>query len=264
MASSRNCLRSRPESLGWHAAAVTSADAVPGLLALVGSGEYLEVMHEVEGRLLDAAQAQGRPRRYVQLATAAAPEGDRALEYWHRLGASAAIRLEAEQVIIDVRTAADAQNPSHVTALQNAGLIYLSGGNPTFLADTLVGTPVGDAILQQWRAGASLGGCSAGAMALGHSVPNLRRLGTGSVPGLGAVQNLRVLPHFDRWAGHLPDRLLRRMAGPGHLIGIDEDTALVGDGRSFEVMGRQAVWSITASGRQAHRGDMTLTIGMAP
>jgi cyanophycinase len=243
-----------------------------GLLALVGSGEYLEVMHDVEARLLDAAQSRGRPRRYVQLATAAAPEGDRALDYWHSLGARAAQRLDAEQVVIDVRTVTDASDPSNVAALQNAGLIYLSGGNPTFLAETLHGTAVGEEILEQWRAGASLGGCSAGAMALGSTVPNLRRWGTGAVPGLAAVEDLRVLPHFDRWAGRLPDRLLRRMAGTGHLVGIDEDTALVGNGRVFEVMGRQAAWLITSAGRQEHkralmlpsghdRGDLTTTNG---
>ena len=42
----------------------------PGPLALVGSGEYLEVMADVEGALIE-----GRPRRYVQIPTAAAPEG---------------------------------------------------------------------------------------------------------------------------------------------------------------------------------------------
>ena len=38
-------------------------------LALVGSGEYLEVMADIEAELIE-----GRPPRYVQLATAAAPE----------------------------------------------------------------------------------------------------------------------------------------------------------------------------------------------
>ncbi|MBC7373040.1 MAG: peptidase, partial [Frankiales bacterium] len=37
----------------------------PGPLALVGSGEYLPVMLEVEAQLL-----AGRPARYVQLPTA--------------------------------------------------------------------------------------------------------------------------------------------------------------------------------------------------
>ena len=48
----------------------------PGPLALVGSGEYLEVMAGVEGALI-----AGRPRRYVQIPTAAAPEGPDRLRY---------------------------------------------------------------------------------------------------------------------------------------------------------------------------------------
>ena len=42
----------------------------PGPLALVGSGEYLAVMAGVEGALIE-----GRPGRYVQIPTAAAPRG---------------------------------------------------------------------------------------------------------------------------------------------------------------------------------------------
>ena len=49
-----------------------NAAAAP--IALVGSGEYLPVMTEIEGALI-----AGRPPRYVQLATAAAPEGDSSL-----------------------------------------------------------------------------------------------------------------------------------------------------------------------------------------
>ena len=45
-----------------------------GRIALVGSGEYLPVMQDIEGWLLE-----DRPRRYVQLATAAAPEGEATL-----------------------------------------------------------------------------------------------------------------------------------------------------------------------------------------
>ena len=41
----------------------------PGPIALVGSGEYLPIMEDVERDLL-----RGRPPRMAQLATAAAPE----------------------------------------------------------------------------------------------------------------------------------------------------------------------------------------------
>ena len=54
----------------------------PGPLALVGSGEYLAVMAGVEGALIE-----GRPRRYVQIPTAAAPEGPDRLQYWLDRGA---------------------------------------------------------------------------------------------------------------------------------------------------------------------------------
>ena len=55
-----------------------------GRLALVGSGEYLPVLSEVEDWLF-----ADNDRVYVQLATASAPEGDARLGYWHDLGRKA-------------------------------------------------------------------------------------------------------------------------------------------------------------------------------
>lgn len=52
-----------------------------GPVALVGSGEYLPVMADVEGGLL-----AGRPPRFVQIPTAAAPEGPGILDRWQALG----------------------------------------------------------------------------------------------------------------------------------------------------------------------------------
>jgi len=104
------------------------------------------VMEDIDGWLL-----QDRPPRYVQLATAAAPEGDRSLSRWHDLGAQSAERLGVEQVIVDVRTREDADNPKHAAAIAGAGLIYLSGGNPMHLSRTLRGTLVWTQIMEQWR-----------------------------------------------------------------------------------------------------------------
>ncbi|MHB1595290.1 MAG: hypothetical protein ACYCO9_06080 [Streptosporangiaceae bacterium] len=111
--------------------------AGPGPLALVGSGEYLPVMAEVERLLIS-----GRPPRYVQLPTAAAPEGERSLRYWLDLGASQAARLGVEQVPVVVRDRQDADSPGLAGLISGAGLIYLSGGSPTYLAQTLRGTRV--------------------------------------------------------------------------------------------------------------------------
>ena len=242
-----------------------------GRIALVGSGEYLPVMHDIEAWLLE-----DRPARYVQLATAAAPEGDRSLARWHALGADAARRLGVEQVVVDVRTRVDADDQAHVDAIAGAGLVYLSGGNPGHLARTLRGTRVWDAILHEWRGGASLAGCSAGAMALGGYVPDVRHPKRGGTDGLGVVPDVRVLPHFDKYSRMIPDFALRPLITPGALVvGIDEDTALVGqppdpdaddDGShdphvwSFRSRGRQSAWTIEEDRRHRVNAPLRLRV----
>jgi len=153
-----------------------------GKIALVGSGEYLPVMKDLEAWLLE-----DRPRTYVQIATAAAPEGERSLARWHQLGNEAAQRLDAQQVIIDIKNRKDADDPKIAEAIAGAGLIYLSGGNPHFLAKTLRETLAWKTILEQWRSGASIAGCSAGAMALCGYVPNFRHPKEGGDLGLGLI-----------------------------------------------------------------------------
>jgi cyanophycinase len=245
--------------------------AVAGPVALVGSGEYLPVLEHVERALL-----AGRPGRYVQLATAAAPEGRAVLTRWHDLGARAAARIGVEQVVVPVVDRDGALDPANAALIEGAGLVYLSGGNPKFLADTLRDTPVWTAILAAWQGGAALAGCSAGAMALSGSLPDIRHPWREALPGLGVVPTVEVLPHFDAFAARMPDLVLRRVAGAPagvRVIGIDEDTALVGGlagwqggdgwdgvpagpGSTWQVMGRRSAWLLEPSGRRGvHAGD---------
>jgi cyanophycinase-like exopeptidase len=232
----------------------------PGPLALVGSGEYLPVMAEVEGLLID-----GRPPRYVQLPTAAAPEGERSLQRWLDLGAGQAARLGVEQIPVVVRDRADADSPELASKIAGAGLIYLSGGSPTFLAQTLRGTQVWDAILEAWRSGSALAGCSAGAIALTGWVPAMRAPRRSPDPGLGVLPALRVLPHFDKMIAWVPDLLTRALMRPPEgtvVLGIDEDTALVdltGAGRNWRVYGRQQVWMLGDGGRRGYPAGAAMT-----
>ena len=231
-----------------------------GPLALVGSGEYLPVLEHVERLLLE-----GRPPRYVQIATAAAPEGPAALARWHELGRASAYRLGVQQVVLPVVDRVSADDGELAALITGAGLIYLSGGHPPFLASTLRGTAVWRAIEQAWKDGAALAGCSAGAIALTDHVPDLRHPLRDAEPGLGATPHLRVLPHFDRFAGRLPDILLTRLVDtpPGvTVLGIDEDTALVGGPHDWEVMGARSVWVLTSDGRTEHpSGSRLVTPG---
>ncbi|MCW2501455.1 MAG: peptidase dipeptidase [Frankiales bacterium] len=223
------------------------SQVVAGPVALVGSGEYLPVMADVEHLLL-----QGRPPRYVQIPTAAAPEGEESLEHWVQLGRAQAARLGVEAVPVVARDRTEADDPALAALVEGAGLVYLAGGSPTYLASTLRGTRLAAAIRAAWQGGAALAGCSAGAMALTSWVPDIRHPDRKPEPGLGVVPQLRVIPHFDRFAQWLPDLVGRYLAAAPvgvTVVGIDEDTALVGDAGHWTVHGRQRVWVLTPDGR---------------
>src|SRR6202051_4889901 len=91
-----------------------------GPIALVGSGEYLPVMADIEAALI-----AHRPARYVQIATAAVPDGAAVVERWHRLGVEQAQRLGVTPVTVPVATREDADDPEIVKLIDGAGLIYL-------------------------------------------------------------------------------------------------------------------------------------------
>ena len=218
----------------------------------MGAGEYLPVMLEVERGLI-----AGRAPKYVQIPTAAAPEGAKSLDRWGALGRAQADRLGVESVPVVARDRSEADDPALAALVEGAGLIYLSGGNPGFLADTLHGSALWAAIDAAWHASAALAGCSAGAMALAGWVPDIRHPSRAGTRGLGAAPNLRVIPHFDRFVGRMPDLLTRPfLHGPEGttVIGIDEDTALVGARPdapdTWEVQGRQSVWILSEGARK--------------
>jgi cyanophycinase-like exopeptidase len=233
----------------------------PGRIALVGSGEYLPVMQETEAWLLE-----GRPKRFVQLATAAAPEGDNSLAKWHALGRESAERLGAEQVIVDIRKRPDADEDRWVDAIKGAGLIYLSGGNPGYLAKSLRGSRTWRAIKDEWLAGASVAGCSAGAMALCGYVPDFRHPSKGGEDGLNLIPDLRVLPHFDRYGKWIPDFAMKPLVTDGaQVVGIDEDTALLGEMDDsgtwlFRPRGRQSAWRIEADRKYRVNSPLELRV----
>jgi cyanophycinase-like exopeptidase len=219
----------------------------PGPLALVGSGEYLTQMADIEASLL-----QGRAPRYVQLATAAVPDGPDVVEKWHNLGRQQAERLGVEAVIVQVNDRDDANRADLAALISGAGLIYLSGGDPRYLANTLRDTLVWDAIVDEWRSGAALAGCSAGAMALTSWVPSLRHPRRGGTDGLGLLAHLRVIPHFDAFTKRMPDIVTRFLIPHDEhvtVVGIDEDTALVGGPTEWTVRGRQSAWILSVEGR---------------
>ena len=200
----------------------------PGAIALVGSGEYSVPMQELETQLLHRAISRGKRNTFVQIPTASSHEGDASRAKWKRLGQEQSDRIGSECIYLPIHEREDAFNPTFVEAIQDAGLIYFSGGDPHRVAEIYRDSPVWEAIVQQWQSGTSLAGCSAGAMAFGGSIMGLRR--SHHSAGLALLPDIEVIPHYDKMLGWLPDRVAAFIAqniSQSTLLGIDENTALV-------------------------------------
>jgi cyanophycinase len=200
----------------------------PGALALVGSGEYLPEAQLLEKELLRLGISRGKSNTYVQIPTAAGKEGDDRLDFWRQRGADQGARIGCEVKYLPVLSREDAHNAQWIEEIKSAGLIYFSGGDPVHLAEVFSDTPMWEAIVSAWREGASLAGCSAGAMAFCGKIIGIRR--SHISPGLNLLPEIEVIPHYDKFLGWLPDRvtaaIMRKDAGTA-LVGIDENTALV-------------------------------------
>jgi cyanophycinase-like exopeptidase len=211
-------------------------------------------------QVIEANLIAERNSKYVQIPTAAAPEGQASLNYWIELGKQQAKRIGVEPVPIPIANRLDADDDAFAALIEGAGLIYLSGGNPNFLADTLRETKTWMAIHSMWMDGAALAGCSAGAMALADHIPNLRNPLKGQTAGLGILPHIRVLPHFDRMFMRIPDFMQRFLQVPAGVtvVGIDENTAIVGGPYEWEVQGAQSAWVITHGSRTQYQSGSVL------
>jgi cyanophycinase-like exopeptidase len=141
---------------------------------------------------------------------------------------------------------------SYVNQISNGALIYMSGGDPHYLAKTLIDTPIWQAIVKNWQSGASLAGCSAGAMVLSSQIPNFRLSRAEPTAGLDLIQNIRVIPHFNKFFKWIPEsaaKLLMHVPDDSILIGIDELTAIVKRGGSefWQVYGQAKLHMLKGS-----------------
>jgi len=201
-----------------------------GSLALVGSGEYLPAMTSFEKSLLDDGIKNGKAPNYIQIPTAAGRESDDRLAYWRELGQRQADALGVKATFLPIYTRDDAFKQEHVDAIAKSALMYMSGGDPHYLAEVLIDTPVWSAMLANWQSGASLAGCSAGAMVLSAQIPNFRFLNRAPSVGLNLLPEIRVIPHFNKFFKWIPEsaaKLLLHVPSDAILIGVDELTAIV-------------------------------------
>lgn len=219
---------------------------MPGPVALVGAGEFLPSMSSFDASLL-AATGVARPR-VVIIPTASFPDGEAVFQRWAAMGVAHFAGLGAEVEPVMVRDRAGADDPAAVQAVGEADLVYLSGGKPAYLLKALAGSAIGRALADAHERGAALAGCSAGAMALsGFSfdfrvrlMPFPLRWGS----GLGFAPGLSVVPHYDAWPEPFSALIAFQAPRGSIVLGIDEDTAVVGHDGGWQVHGasRVTVW----------------------
>jgi cyanophycinase-like exopeptidase len=221
-----------------------------GALALVGSGEYLPVMQDLESALINSGISNGKPNKFLQIPTAAGEESAERLKFWESRGADQARRIGTVQEFLPIFKREDAFNNKYISLVKDAALIYFSGGDPGYLANALYETPLWDEIKKNWLAGASLAGCSAGAMAFSSDVPNFFRMKEEGIPGLNVIPHIRPIPHYNKFFGWVPDsaaKIVMKAPDGTVIIGIDEDTALI-TGLEEETTLDNNIWRVYGEG----------------
>ena len=148
----------------------------------------------------------------------------------------------------------DASAAANVELAEGGGLFYLTGGDPGLVVDILRHSPVWAAIAAAWRRGAALAGSSAGAMAMGEWTL-IRKAYPGHAerrgkPALDLIPGVAVAPHFDafgqRWVGSV---LREPPAEDVVIVGLDERSAALWDGRAWTARGPGRVTVVTSRDR---------------
>ena len=213
--------------------------------ALLGSGEFEPWTADVDRWLLE----RSRPGPVFVAPTASAPEGDDVFERWGTMGIDHYAGLGIVAFILALRGREDAMADDAAAGLARPSMVFFSGGNPAYLVETLLQTPLWEAVVAQLDRGMAFAGCSAGAAALGRRCLDTRKLRPGTpppadlwAPGLGLF-DATIAPHWDTTERVFPGgHEVIRSAAKGPLLGLDERTALVGDGRRWTVMGSGTVY----------------------
>ncbi|MGE5459133.1 MAG: Type 1 glutamine amidotransferase-like domain-containing protein [Solirubrobacterales bacterium] len=212
--------------------------------AFLGAGEFEPWSEVVDRWVLERADGDGR---VLILPTASAPEGDEVFDEWAGKGLAHYGLLGIPAEVLPMKTREDAERAELVERVREASVVYFSGGNPYHLASVLRGSAFCRAMVDRLEDGLGFVGCSAGVACLTEvTYDTAGDLLSREVwkPGLSYVRRLLFAPHWDTVEQWFPGAQAFIVASlePGQtLVAIDEDTAMVGDGGRWDVLGRAAV-----------------------
>lgn len=221
---------------------------------LLGSGEFEPWSGEAERFAIAGASGNGS---VVVLGTACGREGQPVYDRWSTMGLDHYASLNIKASALQVRTRDDALAPDVARPIDEASMVFFSGGSPAYLARTVRGTPVWDAVQRLIARGGVYAGCSAGAMVAGAATAlhAARPLRFPFASGLGLLPTTAVGVHWDAmsawWIRPLRDLAPRRVPRDMQFVGIAERTAIASDGDAWRVFGSGGVDVRNARGRRA-------------
>ena len=205
---------------------------------LMGSGEFEAWSEEVEQAALQGARGDGS---VAIVPTASFPDGQAIFDRWGALGLEHYEAMGVPARIVPLRDRSDAMREELASQVAEASMVFFSGGKPRYLAEAIGGTPFWDGVLAALDHGAVFVGCSAGAMVASHASDGKERLGGAWLLGLGLIANTSFGVHWDkvRFIPGMRPFLMRRVRRDGWFVGIDERTAILGDGIRWTVFGNR-------------------------
>jgi cyanophycinase len=198
--------------------------------------------------LRELARRAGDGRLVVSTVASSQPE-----EYWEtyeRVFRALGVRHVWH---LDVENREDARSERKLRILDDACVVFFTGGDQLKITSTLGDSPIYDRLCEIYtQDGGTIAGTSAGASMMCETMlvrgeqDQSARLGAPLVmaPGLGFVKNAIIDQHFAQ-RGRI-GRLLGAVAhNPRVLgIGIDENTAAIFENRHFNVIGENAVYVV--------------------
>ncbi|MEM7028692.1 MAG: Type 1 glutamine amidotransferase-like domain-containing protein [Chloroflexota bacterium] len=214
-------------------------------LALVGSGEYLPEMNPVDRYLLNLFDT---PPKVVCVPTAAGTEGDAMIDDWAQRGVDHFTRLGASVESVRIWDRNTANDSTLVERVAGADFVYLSGGKPGYLYDTLRDSLAWQAILDVLNKGGLLAGCSAGAMIQGAVFAGFPH----KHEGFALWPNVNVIPHFDEIPSAVVSGMRLLGGNKTTVVGVDGYTALVREGDDYQVIGSGGVTIWTKEDKTRH------------
>jgi cyanophycinase len=230
-----------------------------GFIVLEGGNEFGGQMADPDRQAIALA---GGPDALISIIpTAAAPDhnhqraGQNGVTWFQSLGATNVKSVP----LIDSSSADD---PKIAEPLARSKLIYLLGGFPHYLGQTLSGSRSWQAIFTAYQSGAVIAGSSAGAMVLCEYYydPVKSRV----IQGLNLINRTCILPHHNTFGKDWVPQLKKQLADV-IFVGIDEETGIINNApkRKWQVCGKGKVTLYRDDHIEKYASDQSFAIESA-